>query len=390
MESLQAPEALKRLHSQLQERRAVQGASVGNLARATGLSRTTISNALNEGNARPSRSTTGQLAKALRFTPDEITGLLALWEAADDKGLAPSAPVSAESAAPDDTREPATSPRRVPAFVAIGTATALFIAAGVVYGVVQVGKSDDASEDGKDEATRSSVVSGAKGPLLITHKWPTIKVCDGATSVAMSADGSAPSQFKINFAQQDYRPMLTTPESKGGAWGAGHLYLNLSAEGKETVTVDDIRLTRRFPKKISPPSWVVLTQGGCGSLKDRVFDLDLDRPELVDRGVQPTEATQEEPDPAVRANPLGSGFTVSATDPAIIRVAATACRGNYEWSVQIDYSYRGKSLQKEVGPFKSFSVRDENTKVYVPNNTTGKLEKPTMGTDTPGGCPATS
>ncbi|MFD7781460.1 hypothetical protein [Streptomyces sp. NPDC059753] len=137
-----------------------------------------------------------------------------------------------------------------------------------------------------------------------------------------------------------------------GGLGKGLKGATLAQKG---LTVDELHLTARVPKKIGPPEWVALTQGGCGDVKDRVFDLDLDKPKLVDRGVVGSgEADPSEP--PVRTNPLGSGFTVSSTDPAIVRVDVSACRGNYEWSLQIDYSYHGKTLHKVVGPFKSLSL----------------------------------
>jgi len=229
----------------------------------------------------------------------------------------------------------------------------------------------------------SAKTSTRGGPLLVTHKWPTIKSCDGATSVAMPADGKALTDFSLM--QQDIRSEVTTPRNKGGVWGSGHLYLNLSAEGTETVTVDELHLTTRVPKKIQPPSWVALTQGGCGDVKDRVFNLDLDKPQLLDLGIEGS-GDDDPSEPPVRANPLGSGFTVSATDPAIIRVDATACRGNYEWSLQIDYSYQGKALHKVVGPFRSFGAADKETKVYVPDLSTGDIGAESEEQGLPIGC----
>ena len=235
------------------------------------------------------------------------------------------------------------------------------------------------------QKAQQSATSALGGPLLVTHKWPKFKVCDGVTSVAMPADGKPLAEF--DPAEQDFRSAVTTPNNRGGAWGSGHLYLDLSAEGTEKVTVDEFHLTTRVPKKISPPAWVALTQGGCGEVKDRVFDLDLDKPELVDRGVEGS-GESDPSEPPVRTNPLGSGFTVSASDPAIIRVDVSACRGNYEWSLQIDYSYHGQSLHKVVGPFRSFGAADKNTSVYIPDLATGKIGAPSTDTGPAIGCQA--
>ncbi|WP_330460633.1 hypothetical protein OIB37_29390 [Streptomyces sp. NBC_00820] len=239
-----------------------------------------------------------------------------------------------------------------------------------------------------DAARRPAAGAGADDALLLTTKWPTIKSCDGTTSVAMSTGGKPLTAFFTD--QQDFRSRVAAPNSKGGVWGSGHLYLDLSTGSAETtVTVDEVHLTARLPKKIAPPSWVALTQGGCGGVKERVFELDLDRPRLVDKGVVDDGYT-DPTDPPVRTNPLGSGFTVSASDPAIIRVDAQACRGNYEWSLQIDYSYRGKSLHKVVGPFRSFGAASPSTDVYTPSPSTGKTGAPSSSANVrPIGCPAT-
>ncbi|MFJ3641548.1 hypothetical protein ACIPRD_17545 [Streptomyces sp. NPDC090108] len=238
-------------------------------------------------------------------------------------------------------------------------------------------------------AAREPAAGAADGTLLLTTKWPTIKSCDGATSVAMSSGGRPLTSFLPD--QQDFRSRVAAPDTKGGVWGSGHLYLDLSTGSTDTVvTVDEVHLTTRVPKKIAPPSWVAMTQGGCGDVKERVFELDLDKPRLLDKGVEGGGYT-DPTDPPVRTNPLGSGFTVSASDPAIIRVDAQACRGNYEWSLQIDYSYRGKSLHKVAGPFRSFGAGGPHTDVYTPNPSTGKIgARATTADNRPIGCPAAS
>ncbi|MFF4644388.1 hypothetical protein [Streptomyces sp. NPDC001389] len=205
----------------------------------------------------------------------------------------------------------------------------------------------------------SHPADSAKGPLYLTSSWPEIKECDGVTSVAMPVGGPAPASFlhkNVNF--------ITAVTEKGGAtWGSGHLYLTLSAQEGKTVVVEDIRLSTRLPAQIDPPAWIGVTQSGCGGfIYGREFDLDLDKPSLVDKGV----TGEPEPNEArAKANPLGPAFTVSATDPAVIRVDVTACSGNYEWSLYVDYSYAGRSYRKLVGPFRSMGVRGENTVGYT-------------------------
>ncbi|MFI0238060.1 hypothetical protein [Streptomyces sp. NPDC016845] len=229
-----------------------------------------------------------------------------------------------------------------------------------------------------------SASRAAEGPLLVTYKWPTAKVCDGATSVAMARGG--PSLARFDATEQDFRSKVATRGGAGGTWGGGHLYLDLSAKGSASYTVDELHLTTRVPKRIDPPSWVALTQGGCGELKDRVFALDLDTPELVDHGV--SEGEPDPSEPPVRTDALGSGFTVSAKDPAIVRVDASACRGDYEWSLRIDYSYDGRPLHKNIGPFRSYSTLSADTAMYVPDPVTGEPGEPITAETRPVGCPA--
>ncbi|MEU1520384.1 hypothetical protein ABZ490_51240 [Streptomyces sp. NPDC005811] len=163
--------------------------------------------------------------------------------------------------------------------------------------------------------------------------------------------------------------------------------MDLSTKDDTTVTIDEIHLSTRVPERINAPAWVALTQGGCGDVQDRVFKLDLDKPRLDDQGVQ---GPLQPGDKSARTNPLGSGFTVNAKDPAIIRVDAKACRGNYQWSLVIDYSYNGKPLQRVLGPFKTFSVPNSGTRAYVPDLRTGKLGEPLQEVGSPTGCPVTS
>ncbi|MFF4484978.1 hypothetical protein ACFY0F_00540 [Streptomyces sp. NPDC001544] len=210
--------------------------------------------------------------------------------------------------------------------------------------------------------------SAAEGPLRLSTHWPAFRDCDGATSVAMPAGGRALDSFALK--QQDFRTEVT--QHGGGVWGSGHLYLDISAEQGKTIVVDDIRPQSRVPERIKPPAWVALTQGGCGDVYGRAFELDLDRPKLTDKGVQGMPQSGE---PTAPANPLGPAFKVTSEDPAVVRIDAQACRGNYSWSLVIDYSYDGKSYSKAIGPFKSMGKADAHTVTYIPDPMTGKPGK---------------
>ncbi|WP_330330827.1 hypothetical protein OHS33_14575 [Streptomyces sp. NBC_00536] len=202
-----------------------------------------------------------------------------------------------------------------------------------------------------------------KGPLYLTSSWPTFPECDGSTSVAMPAGGPAVNSFQSQ--DVDFRKNVT---AKGGAtWGDGHLYLTLSAQEGKTVIVQDIRPSTPRPTPIGPPAWIALTQGGCGDTYGRVFAYDLDKASLVDKGVIGNPVMAEK---TAKANPLGSSFTVSAADPATIRVDVTACQGNYAWGLLVDYVYAGRTYREQVGPFRSMGTPGKDTVTYVRDQTT--------------------
>ncbi|MFK0254930.1 hypothetical protein [Streptomyces sp. NPDC090445] len=216
------------------------------------------------------------------------------------------------------------------------------------------------SSPGASPSGTGAAGSADKGPLFLTSSWPTLQDCDGATSVAMPAGGPPLTSF---LAQNvDFRKDVT---AKGGAtWGAGHLYLTLSAEAGKTVVIQGIRPATPRPTPIGPPAWIALTQGGCGDAYNRVFEYDLDQAVLTDKGVDRKPPPGEKP---ANAKPLGSGFTVSADDPAVIRVDVTACQGNYEWGLFVDYVHAGQSYRRQLGPFRSMGVRGKDTVDYAPD-----------------------
>ncbi|MFG2351864.1 helix-turn-helix domain-containing protein [Streptomyces phaeochromogenes] len=376
MESTDAAQALARLRRQLRERAGTAGLTTTTLSARTNLGRTTVSNALNDRPDRPSWNTVAALAKALRFSQEEIAAMHELWERTDPK--------RSDAPIPADLPEPAPPSQRQRRAWLVGAAAVAVVAAVSV----PVWLSGAAGTDDKNPSSgkqKSPAASSAPGPLLMTSKWPTLKTCDGVTAVAMPDGGKPLTDFVVKA--QDFRTAVTTTKNKGGSWGAGHLYVNLSTKDDTTVTIDEIHLSTRIPTRIAAPNWVALTQGGCGDVQERVFTLDLDKPRLVDRGVQGELVPGDKPAPT---NPLGSGFTVSAKDPAIIRVDATACRGNYEWSLVVDYSHDGKQLHRTLGPFKTFGVAGTKTQTYVPNLSTGKIGEPLPEAGFPSGCPATS
>ncbi|MFF3644132.1 helix-turn-helix domain-containing protein [Streptomyces sp. NPDC002564] len=109
MEDAEATEALARLRRRLRERQGTEGLTTTRLSRKVGLGRTTVSNALNDGNGRPSWNTVATIARALRLGADEITELHRLWERAAPAGEAPSRRPAEPSRATTAAVEPESS-----------------------------------------------------------------------------------------------------------------------------------------------------------------------------------------------------------------------------------------------------------------------------------------
>jgi len=118
---------------------------------------------------------------------------------------------------------------------------------------------------------------------------------------------------------------------------------------------------RRLDSIADKPAWVFDPQGGCGPKPARVFEYQLDTNKLSDLGVQDSDAPTDTPPPT---NPLGPAFTVTSEHPAVIQVHTTACKGNYEWFVDLDYDYKGQRRTKSFGPYRTFG-KAENTTLYI-------------------------
>lgn len=148
----------------------------------------------------------------------------------------------------------------------------------------------------------------------------------------------------------------TVIEHGGGAWGLGHLYLLLSSSTSEPVTIVNLR-PRIESSAVAAPSAIYEPDGGCGVSYERVFDLALDESRLIDRGLvgEPQAADDVPP----REEDLGPAFLVTEGDPATIRISASACEGNYRWSLDVTYSVGGVVERTSVGPFLSFGLADD-------------------------------
>lgn len=70
--------------------------------------------------------------------------------------------------------------------------------------------------------------------------------------------------------------------------------------------------------------------------------------------------------PDAPSAPLGPQFVLDGSRHARIRIDASACRANYQWTVSVQYIVTGEKGIREValGPFESYAVAD-HTVQYV-------------------------
>ena len=139
---------------------------------------------------------------------------------------------------------------------------ALVVAANVAFGNV-VNKGVDAVFDAFKE----------RGQLKVSEQnWPLRPVCDGATSVAMPNNLPGVKDVPMTAIKSDARNWVL--ENGGAAWGDGTLTLTLSTTHSATAHVLSMTPVI-FERSQEPPQWALVTEGGCGDVYARYFDLDL-------------------------------------------------------------------------------------------------------------------
>ncbi|MFI9453531.1 caspase domain-containing protein [Amycolatopsis sp. NPDC052450] len=209
--------------------------------------------------------------------------------------------------------------------------------------------------------------------LVVRSTWPTARVCDGGTAVAMPPKGPSIESFPAGAA--DMREQAT---ARGGAFYlSGYIYLFLSAISGKTVDILDITPSFKPPTH-EKAAWIYSPQGGCGGLGNRVFDFDLDAKKLVDKGVVSGVDGSLDPNnnpdaKLVRDEPLGPGFGVSQDKPGLIRIDAHGCKANYTFSLNISYAIAGETTVhvQTFGPFRS-NASSGDVPVYAPASTDGE------------------
>jgi hypothetical protein len=251
----------------------------------------------------------------------------------------------------------------------LGCVVLVAVVIGLAAGGLLTGKSRSpggSTSAGANDAAPVETATGTPSPrqpaIAVAKAWPYVSGCPSVGAVAMPPGMGSISDF---HAPTDIRGRLTS--SGAGSWTRGTLYLDLSAASDQTVEIINIQphIDRR---DLAPPAWIYVPDDGCGPYNsDRIFNFNLDAPTFTDKGLFVSDSGRE-PQADMPAAPLGPGFTVTSSQHARVRVNATSCHANYEWSLDVQYVAPGGSTIEHynVGPFQSYGVAN-NTTVYTGN-----------------------
>lgn len=218
-----------------------------------------------------------------------------------------------------------------------------------------------------------SATDPALGPLVTKTSWPLSAGCDGGTEVAVPLGAGQPPDF---HSPKDIRQTLID-DGHGGAWTRGELTIKMSTRNGETVHLENV-VPHVVPHELDSPAWIYDPAGGCGGAAARRFNFIVDStPEspnqFVDAGAQ--GGVDFSSFDGVATEKLGSDFVISGSDETSIVIDAYACRGNYEWTVELQYSVAGDPTpyHADLGNFDIYGF-GKNTAVYSGmDRSTGKI-----------------
>ena len=237
------------------------------------------------------------------------------------------------------------------------TAGGLFLAGALV--ALAIPAPSESISGATQQAAGTDEIDPPKPALAVAWAWPWISGCPTVAQVAMPSGGGRIQDF---HAPSDVRGKMTSAEGTGGSWAKGVLYIDLSTVDGRSVDVIGIKphIDRR---DLASPQWIYKPIDGCGPIGlDRSFSFDLDGATFADEGV---ETDMGPPGSDVPTAELGPAFIIDGQNHARIRVHARSCHGNYQWSLNIQYTEAGSSEIKTLplGPFVSFGTAS-NTTVY--------------------------
>lgn len=190
----------------------------------------------------------------------------------------------------------------------------------------------------------------------VSATWPVALGCDAGTSVALPSGLGDISNFHSN---SDIRATLI--QAGGGAWQHGHLTLDISPAGNESIEILSFK-PHILRMDLPAPAWVYGPEGGCGGQNYRTFRFDLDTPSLTDAGV-PQDGGEAAPNTLTAA--LGPDFILSGSQHAAIMIDAQACWANYEWTIAMEYEVAGDTKVRvvQLGDFTTYATGN-NTVIY--------------------------
>jgi hypothetical protein len=201
--------------------------------------------------------------------------------------------------------------------------------------------------------------SPAVGALAVSKVWPFVMGCEGQR-VAMPVGKGSIEDFHAG--SDTVKDLIA---NGGGSWEYGQLAIDLSAAPSKSVAIQRIvpHIDRR---DVAPPAWIYSPNFGCGpNSADRhiVWKLDSPQDDFRDAGV--ASGAGGPSNGVAPTEQFGPDFVLSNNEHARIRVDTYACRGNYQWHLDIEYTETGRSGVQTVpvGPYWSYGLAD-NTMDY--------------------------
>ncbi|WP_179203272.1 helix-turn-helix domain-containing protein, partial [Streptomyces griseiscabiei] len=308
---------LAQLRQRLRERAGTEDLSPGKLSSRTHRGRTTISNALNDRHDRPSWNTVAAIAKALRFSEEEISALHELWERADPKRseppLQPSPALSADAVAP---RSPSrTRPRTWLIAAAAGTAV---LAVGIPLWLSGSFSADDKDPSSKEPSHAAS--SGSESvPLTFVADAPSWQCGD-----AVVVPGSVGASQMV----PGPRPTDGVSTSKTG--------LGFTVQGRDGQTVTLLGLSVEVVSRHEPLRGTrvpVVCQGDPPN-RNLFVDLDQTRPQVVKAAPRAGDGGS--------ASDTGWPYTVSGSDPEHFVVRPSTRAHDVTFTLRLKWAWNGE------------------------------------------------
>ncbi|MEU4983238.1 helix-turn-helix domain-containing protein [Streptomyces sp. NPDC021969] len=275
------------------------------------------------------------------------------------------ATLGALSALPDRQRASADGPAHVPDASASGTARA------------RASERPDAAPSPSSDTTASETSEQSKGPAAPKQQQPDTSRPHGTTTAPSHSEQPAglpltwsvnsqawklgcghdyviakpPSQVPPPPAPQDAAPWAATQNAVHGK----ETLVQLSVQGRSDTAVVLEALRVRVTGRAAPVEGnaYAMDQGCGGSITPRSFAVDLDKDRPIARAVAGNDSGT--PIPAVRMP-----YRVSAKDPEVLLVTASASSCDCRWYLELDWSSQGRTgtvrIDDDGRPFRTTAI----------------------------------